>query len=714
MAQDELVCNKNVRYNGNADQTYIDIRKYLINKVFDYGDATELRNVTLQWAIVYLEMLLRRSKLDVLDKDKDLWAASALLLASKYIELDDNIPFIQDLRRLGLKAYSTEIFIKSENVLLKALNWELMILTPLHFAEWILNSWALFGDDRVKIIDQNNSEIYRYTSNIEFEYESYKKDQLKSIINSIKKYSEFFWDVTIQSFEVQKYSYAIQGLYAVIAAREVMGVKPAWNKQYDQFTGLTKHHYKSQMDEIKVKINENKVLNTLVRVVNQNLFQTNLQITPSSKTKDATSSDVSWDNTGNSKSLKNSFMEKHGSSKEAFDTRNFTHFDNFSSCSVAAKQNLRGEADKLKMITNAAESKHQQRKSFIQKSARLDNKIEQVKSSKASSRIVINLSMLGNRDKKESDYGNNDKIKNNSFMSTVDSIFSKKRSMLIQDPKAIRELKISRYSLYDRTNLMSQRSNSKVKETCTSRSDIFTSKLQKRPVSKKGTMKEFSKTFYSRGISSRYQNSRNGSKISTKNGNRSKTKTGFESKIEKNEFVSLNNKVCKVKPARHESISRQNKNFIKSNIESISSYWEISKVQKEVKHERSSSKVGSNLKSSILGKTKVYKIRERPSDLSETNSITSSKLATISSNFGKKPSLVSRGLSNNTSYSKNATISNITQYKKHVHGKKSYDIYTKRAKDKENVNWLSSHTNDKIQNVGRRNSSMILNNELYQ
>lgn len=75
----------------------------------------------------------------MLDTDKDLWAASALLLASKYIELDDNIPFIQDLRNLGLKAYSTEIFIKSEKVLLKALNWELMIITPLHFAECILN-----------------------------------------------------------------------------------------------------------------------------------------------------------------------------------------------------------------------------------------------------------------------------------------------------------------------------------------------------------------------------------------------------------------------------------------------------------------------------------------------------------------------------------------------------------------------------------------------
>ena len=48
MVQDELVYNKNVCVSENPDPMLVDIRKYLINKVFDYGDATELRNITLQ------------------------------------------------------------------------------------------------------------------------------------------------------------------------------------------------------------------------------------------------------------------------------------------------------------------------------------------------------------------------------------------------------------------------------------------------------------------------------------------------------------------------------------------------------------------------------------------------------------------------------------------------------------------------------------------
>lgn len=64
------------------------IRKCLINNIFDYCDCLDLRNITLQTAIVYIEKLLSVCKLDVIDKDKNLWSLGALSLACKYIELD--------------------------------------------------------------------------------------------------------------------------------------------------------------------------------------------------------------------------------------------------------------------------------------------------------------------------------------------------------------------------------------------------------------------------------------------------------------------------------------------------------------------------------------------------------------------------------------------------------------------------------------------------
>lgn len=62
-------------------------------------------------------------------------AITCLLLASKYDELDDRIPFIIDLTRV-LKNVATlkhSEVLKMESKLLFAFDWDLMIITPLHF-----------------------------------------------------------------------------------------------------------------------------------------------------------------------------------------------------------------------------------------------------------------------------------------------------------------------------------------------------------------------------------------------------------------------------------------------------------------------------------------------------------------------------------------------------------------------------------------------------
>ena len=50
------------------------------------------------------------------------------------------------------------------------------------------------------------------------------KEQLNKTIQAIRKYAEFFADIAIQSFEIQKFKYSIQGLYAMLAAREVLWI----------------------------------------------------------------------------------------------------------------------------------------------------------------------------------------------------------------------------------------------------------------------------------------------------------------------------------------------------------------------------------------------------------------------------------------------------------------------------------------------------------
>jgi hypothetical protein len=64
-----------------------------------------------------------------------LLALSCLLIASKYDELDDKIPFIIDMSKILKKIVQInhEEMIKLETEILFSFNFDLMILTPLHF-----------------------------------------------------------------------------------------------------------------------------------------------------------------------------------------------------------------------------------------------------------------------------------------------------------------------------------------------------------------------------------------------------------------------------------------------------------------------------------------------------------------------------------------------------------------------------------------------------
>jgi Cyclin, N-terminal domain len=75
-----------------------------------------------------------------LNKDISLWSIAILSLAAKYIELDDNVPRISELKEIvESKVYSRTIFVKCEKYLLRVLDWNLVVITPLHFASCILN-----------------------------------------------------------------------------------------------------------------------------------------------------------------------------------------------------------------------------------------------------------------------------------------------------------------------------------------------------------------------------------------------------------------------------------------------------------------------------------------------------------------------------------------------------------------------------------------------
>lgn len=86
---------------------FTDLRKSMIEWIFHLGDRLKQRSLTLQLAIVYIDKLFLLGKQKEMQKDKHLWGLTALYLASKYDEIDANIPFIRDFKKVSSRGNYT-------------------------------------------------------------------------------------------------------------------------------------------------------------------------------------------------------------------------------------------------------------------------------------------------------------------------------------------------------------------------------------------------------------------------------------------------------------------------------------------------------------------------------------------------------------------------------------------------------------------------------
>lgn len=130
---------------------FADIRKSLIEWIFNCGDKLKQRSLTLQLAIVYLDKLFLLGKQATIREDKYLWGLTALLLASKYDEIDWNIPYIKDFRKVSSEArYSWDEVTQWESTIAEYLKWDLMIISPLNYTYALLTFGVIFSNDEFK------------------------------------------------------------------------------------------------------------------------------------------------------------------------------------------------------------------------------------------------------------------------------------------------------------------------------------------------------------------------------------------------------------------------------------------------------------------------------------------------------------------------------------------------------------------------------------
>jgi hypothetical protein len=79
------------------DETVQKTRREILKWIYHYGNKFDQSEVTIQVAMVYVDKLIFLEKIKELEKNLIIWAGTALLVASKFSELDYKLLRICDL-----------------------------------------------------------------------------------------------------------------------------------------------------------------------------------------------------------------------------------------------------------------------------------------------------------------------------------------------------------------------------------------------------------------------------------------------------------------------------------------------------------------------------------------------------------------------------------------------------------------------------------------
>lgn len=80
----------------------------------------------------------------------ELTAIGCVFVASKFDELDNNIPFLKDFIKAAKFMFKYDEIIQEEKRLCELFNWQLLVLSPLHFVYSLLSMGVIFDDDKYK------------------------------------------------------------------------------------------------------------------------------------------------------------------------------------------------------------------------------------------------------------------------------------------------------------------------------------------------------------------------------------------------------------------------------------------------------------------------------------------------------------------------------------------------------------------------------------
>jgi len=147
-----------------------------------------------------------------------LLATACISVAAKYEEAEEHCPPIPDLLQLtklsnaGINSLS---FREGELEVLRSLGWKLRAVPPLHVIGYFLSKGTTFMDDTWQ-----------------------GRALIEKIPKYVKKYAEFFCNLTLQEYGFQQYLPTQLAAAILLASRVALQLEPRWRPELVRLTGF--------------------------------------------------------------------------------------------------------------------------------------------------------------------------------------------------------------------------------------------------------------------------------------------------------------------------------------------------------------------------------------------------------------------------------------------------------------------------------------------
>jgi len=207
---------------------YLPYRRYIVDWMSDICEQNNLLNTTVHVSILYFDRIFRSNNIP--RNEWQLLATACISVAAKYEEAEEYCPPIPDLLRLtklNQAGHTSLSFRDGEVQVLRHLGWRLRAIPPLHIIGYYLAKGATFQND----LWQNRALI-------------------EKIPKYVKKYAEFFCNLTLQEYAFQQYLPSHLAAAIILASRVALQLQPRWRPELVILTGYEELEIKDVFDHV--------------------------------------------------------------------------------------------------------------------------------------------------------------------------------------------------------------------------------------------------------------------------------------------------------------------------------------------------------------------------------------------------------------------------------------------------------------------------------